>query len=179
MNITGRCDSDALRLAVERGPSVNMGHLRKHAQTSFLFLKECGIMLEHIPGIENSADLFTKIVSAEKNYYLSRKWFGHPVEKNPHGAPVRTKKARVVVIDVDGDATEQKKHFHKWYHSEDCPLYVAFDWGIYDETCTCAERFLESLGCDDEELQLAWQSAIDVLDSSGSGEPTVIFEDLE
>lgn len=50
VRVVGHCDSEAMRLAVKRGSSRAMGHLRKHAECTFQLLSDSGIELQHEPG---------------------------------------------------------------------------------------------------------------------------------
>eukprot|EP00974_Lingulodinium_polyedra_P080507 7798883-Lingulodinium_polyedra.AAC.1 len=61
--IRGLVDNDAVRLAVERGSSAKMSHMKKHAEVCFSFLNQCGIKLQRVDTSENIADIFTKILS--------------------------------------------------------------------------------------------------------------------
>ena len=64
----GYVDNDALRLAVKRGSSAKLGHLRNHGETCFRMLCSLNIGLERIDTTENEADILTKILS--ENVYL-------------------------------------------------------------------------------------------------------------
>lgn len=157
--VEGHCDADALRLAVERGSSQQMGHLRRYAEASFQFLQECGIPLRHIPGTENVADVFTKVLSAEKTLYLTRSWFGHDLTRNSHGSVVQAKfvKKLVGLITRSGMIVlEKQKDFVHIRHHSSCPLYGAEDWGILDEQCTCQERATVNDIEESEDLKLIW-----------------------
>ena len=60
VEIVGRLDNQAVEQAIRKGYSQKLGHLKKHAEVSLLFLHECGIVPNHTPGIHNIADAFTK-----------------------------------------------------------------------------------------------------------------------
>ena len=51
-------------MALERGHSKRMGHLRKYGEVSVSFLAQLPIDMEHLPGVDQLADLFTKPLSA-------------------------------------------------------------------------------------------------------------------
>ena len=72
MPCDGRVDSDALRLAVGRGSSAKLGHLRVHAKTCFRFLAQIPITLHRVSTTENEADIMTKVLSAVRHRELCR-----------------------------------------------------------------------------------------------------------
>ena len=59
----GYVDNDALRMAVSRGSSAKLGHLRVHADTCFRFLAQLPISLHRVNATENEADIMTKVLS--------------------------------------------------------------------------------------------------------------------
>ena len=59
----GYVDNDALRMAVSRGSSAKLGHLRVHADTCFRFLAQLRISLHRVNATENEADIMTKVLS--------------------------------------------------------------------------------------------------------------------
>ena len=59
----GHVDNDALRMAVSRGSSTKLGHLRVHADTCFRFLAQLPISLHTASTTENEADIMTKVLS--------------------------------------------------------------------------------------------------------------------
>ena len=69
---TGYVDNDAVRLAVARGSSLALGHLGKHGEVNFRYLSQCGIVLKRVDTADNIADIFTKVLSAQKMNHLLR-----------------------------------------------------------------------------------------------------------
>ena len=65
-------DNDALRMAVSRGSSAKLGHLRVHADTCFRFLIHLPISLHRVSTTENEADIMTKVVSAARHRELCK-----------------------------------------------------------------------------------------------------------
>ena len=63
----GYVDHDALRMAVSRGSSAKLGHLRVHAETCFRFLAHLPISLHRVSTTENEADIMTKVLSAVRH----------------------------------------------------------------------------------------------------------------
>jgi hypothetical protein len=74
--IEGKVDAEALRLAVARGASSKMAHLRRSAGLSLSWLHDCGILLSRVPGAENVSDVFTKNLTAVRLRALVKLWFG-------------------------------------------------------------------------------------------------------
>ena len=72
----GYVDSDALRMAVSRGSSAKLGHLRVHADTCFRFLAQLPISLHRVSTTENEADIMTKVPSAIRHRELCKKGLG-------------------------------------------------------------------------------------------------------
>ena len=60
----GYVDNDALRMAMSRGSSAKLGHLRVHADTCFRFLAQLPMSLHRVSTTENEADIMTKVLSA-------------------------------------------------------------------------------------------------------------------
>ena len=69
---TGYVDNDAVRMAVARGSSLALGHLGKHGEVNFRYLSQCGIVLKRVDTADNIADIFTKVLSAQKMAHLLR-----------------------------------------------------------------------------------------------------------
>jgi hypothetical protein len=88
MSAEGKVDNDAVRLAVGRGASVKLGHMRKHAQVNLEFLRECGVPLGRVDTTENTADIFTKIVSAQRLEWHLARFTGAERLRNEHGSIV-------------------------------------------------------------------------------------------
>ena len=88
MSAEGKVDNDAVRLAVGRGASVKLGHMRKHAQVNLEFLRECGVPLSRVDTTENTADIFTKIVSAQRLEWHLARFTGAERLRNEHGSIV-------------------------------------------------------------------------------------------
>jgi hypothetical protein len=84
----GFVDNDAVRMAAARGSSAKLGHMRKHAEVNLEFLKECGIPLFRVDTTDNPADIFTKIVSAQRLMYHMACFDGNVRVKNEHGSIV-------------------------------------------------------------------------------------------
>ena len=63
----GYVDNDALRMAVSRGSSAKLGHLRVHADAYFRFLAQLPISLHRVSTTENEADIMTKVPSAVRH----------------------------------------------------------------------------------------------------------------
>ena len=82
----GRVDNDAVRLAIGRGASTKLGHMRKHAEVNLEFLRECAVPLERVDTTENTADIFTKIVSTQRLEWHMAKFTGAPRVRNEHGS---------------------------------------------------------------------------------------------
>ena len=68
----GYVDNDALRLAVQRGSSAKLGHLRVHAGTCFRLLAQLPISLHRVGTAENEADIMTKVLSAVRHPEISK-----------------------------------------------------------------------------------------------------------
>ena len=68
----GYVDNDALRMAVSRGSSAKLGHLRFHADTCFRFLAQLPISLHRVSTTGNEADIMTKILSAVRHRELCK-----------------------------------------------------------------------------------------------------------
>ena len=66
----GYVDNDALRMAVSRGFSAKLGHLRVDADTCFRFLAQLPISLHRVSMTENEADIMTKVLSALRHREL-------------------------------------------------------------------------------------------------------------
>jgi len=79
-------DNDAVRLAVHRGASLKLGHMRKHAQCNLQFLKESGVEIHRVDTTENPADIFTKIVSVQRLEWHMCHFTGQQQIKNEHGS---------------------------------------------------------------------------------------------
>ena len=69
---TDYVDNDAVRMAVARGSSLALGHLGKHGEVNFRYLSQCGIVLKRVDTADNVADIFTKVLSAQKMNHLLR-----------------------------------------------------------------------------------------------------------
>ena len=65
-------DNGALHMAVGRGSSAKLGHLRVHADTCFRFLAQLPISLHRVSTTENEADIMTKVLSAVRHRQLCR-----------------------------------------------------------------------------------------------------------
>lgn len=76
IKVHGLVDNDALRLAVIRGSSAKLGHLRVHGERCFRFLAQSGILMGRIPGEVNAADMLTEVLSAQRLRYLCAVDFG-------------------------------------------------------------------------------------------------------
>ena len=63
----GYVDNDALRMAVSRGSSAKLGHLRVHADDYFRFLAQLPISLHRVSATENEADIMTKVPSGVRH----------------------------------------------------------------------------------------------------------------
>ena len=59
----GYVDNDVLRMAVSRGSSAKLGHLRVHADTCFRIAAQLPISLHKVSTTENEADIMTKVLS--------------------------------------------------------------------------------------------------------------------
>ena len=68
----GYVDNDSLRMAVSRGSSAKLGHLRVHADTCFRFLAQLPISLHRVSTTENEADIMTKVLSAVRHRELCK-----------------------------------------------------------------------------------------------------------
>ena len=68
----GYVDNDALRMAVSRGSSAKLGHLRVHADTCFRFRAQLPISLHRVSTTENEADIMTKVLSAVRHRELCK-----------------------------------------------------------------------------------------------------------
>ncbi len=88
MSAAGTVDNDAVRLAIGRGASVKLGHMRKHAQVNLEFLRQCSVPLERVDTTENTADIFTKIVSAQRLEWHLARFTGAERMRNEHGSSV-------------------------------------------------------------------------------------------
>ena len=91
---TGYVDNDAVRLAVARGSSLALGHLGKHGEVNFRYLSQCGIVLKRVDTADNIAEIFTKVLSAQKMNHLLRGLLEPEVEPESRavvapGAPAR------------------------------------------------------------------------------------------
>ena len=63
----GYAYNDALRMAVSRGSSAKLGHLRVHADTCFRFLPQLPISLRRVSTTEIEADIMTKVLSTVRH----------------------------------------------------------------------------------------------------------------
>ena len=68
----GYVDNDALHMAVGRGSSAKLGHLRVHADTCFRFLAQLPVSLHRVSTTENEADILTKVPSAVRHRELCK-----------------------------------------------------------------------------------------------------------
>ena len=68
----GHVDNDALGLAVGRGSSAKLAHLRVHADACFHFLAQLPISLYRVSTTENEAHIVTKVLSAARHRELCR-----------------------------------------------------------------------------------------------------------
>ena len=73
--LIGTADNDSFRLAVERGSSTKLGHLRKTAEVNFNFLTVTQIPLGRVDTSEKDADIFTKTLSSTKLQYRLSPWY--------------------------------------------------------------------------------------------------------
>ena len=87
----GCVDNDAVRLAVARGSSQKLGHMRKHADVNLQFLRQCGVKVTRVDTTDNVADIFTKIVSAQRLDWHMANFTGAIALKNKHGSITRAK----------------------------------------------------------------------------------------
>ena len=89
----GYVDNHALRLAVQRGSSAKLGHLRVHAETCFRFLAQLPISLHRVGTAENEADIMTKVLSSVRHRELCKTDFDldavPEVSIMPHAAMCR------------------------------------------------------------------------------------------
>ena len=79
-------DAQAARSAVVKGTSKSLGHLRKVHRLSLaalhdIFTEHDDLDLEHIPGLRNVADVFTKALAGPR-IQLLRAWMGVLPEGN-------------------------------------------------------------------------------------------------
>ena len=81
-------DNDSLRLAVERGSSTNLGHLRKTAEVNFNFLTVTQIPLGRVDTSENDADISTKTLSSTKLQYRLSPWYMSGASRNDNSQAV-------------------------------------------------------------------------------------------
>ena len=73
--LIGTADNESLRLAVERGSSTKLGHLRKTAEVNFNFLTATQIPLGRVDTSESSADIFTETLSSIKLQRRLSPWY--------------------------------------------------------------------------------------------------------
>ncbi len=119
-SVSGRTDNEAVRLAVARGCSIKLCHLRKTAGVNFSFMKATGIPLERIDTTKSHADLFTKVLSAQGIQFLLSAFY--------HLQIVRT--SPEAALDV------------KVYRHDEGICEGATDLGVFDAfscTCRCAK----------------------------------------
>ena len=62
----GHVDNDATRIAVGRGSSAKLAHMRKHAEVCLQFLQQCGVPIKRVDTTDNPADIFTKTLSSQR-----------------------------------------------------------------------------------------------------------------
>ncbi len=67
---------------------MKLGHMRKHAEVNLEFLRECAVPLGRVDTSETTADIFTKIVSAQRLEWHMAKFTGAPRVRNEHGSIV-------------------------------------------------------------------------------------------
>ena len=65
-------DNDALRMAVSRGSSAKLGHLRVHADTCPPFLAQLPISLDRVSTTANETDIMTKVLLAVRHRELCK-----------------------------------------------------------------------------------------------------------
>ena len=84
LTIIGYNDNEAVRISFLHGTSSRMAHLGRHAN------RQAGLMPKHIPGTENVADLFTKVLTGKRLRWPLRKIFGldHAIIDKKFGAAV-------------------------------------------------------------------------------------------
>ena len=117
---------------------MRLGHTRKHAEVNLEFLRECAVPLERVDTTENTADIFTKIVSTQRLEWHMAKFTGAPRVRNEHGSIV-------------GNMHEE--------HSEKCPRRGLKEVGspkLVVLACTCiADRKMLQLVVLMASLQIA------------------------
>ena len=86
LEAVGRVDNDAVRLAVARGSSQKLGHMRKHADVNLQFLHQCGVKVTRVDTTDNVADIFTKIVSAQRLDWHMASFTGAIAVRSKHGS---------------------------------------------------------------------------------------------
>ena len=70
VEIRGHLDNQAVEQAVNKGHSLKLGHLKKHAEVILRLLQESGVEPIRTPGPENTADVFTKALGRLKHQHL-------------------------------------------------------------------------------------------------------------
>ena len=71
----GWVDNYSLRLAVERGSSQKLAHLRKSGGVNLNFLAKRGIEMRRVDTAANEAAIFTKVLGAARLQHLLRRTF--------------------------------------------------------------------------------------------------------
>ena len=104
----GQVDNDALRLAVQRGSSAKLGHLRVHAETCFRLLAQVPISLHRVGTTENEADIMTKVLSAVGHRELCKTDFD--LDAVPEAASCLTQRC---VDTLDGEVWDRQKMFSR------------------------------------------------------------------
>lgn len=98
LKLQGFVDNDSLRLALQRGSSSRMGHLRKTASLNFRLLKQIGMVPEHVSGLLNFADFLTKVLGRDRLRSLLGPFFGIETEQNEHGTWTVKKRKKGMVV---------------------------------------------------------------------------------
>lgn len=84
----GFVDNDSVRIAVERGSSLKLAHMRKHAEVSLTFVQESEVSMHRVDTSDNPADIFTKILSSQRLAWHMARFSGKERVANEHGSIV-------------------------------------------------------------------------------------------
>jgi hypothetical protein len=98
VRIVGRVDNDSLRLAAQRGSSSKLAALGRQGDVNFKFMCESGLIPVRVPGQDNVADIFTKILSRARLVYLISEIFALQAERDVDGKYARVRNDQGLVI---------------------------------------------------------------------------------
>jgi hypothetical protein len=75
VRVFGFADNSALRLAVGRGYSEKLSSMSRQGGANLVYLSSAGVLPKEVSGLDNPADVLTKIVARQKILHLLHKYF--------------------------------------------------------------------------------------------------------